>query len=402
MTRLARRAVVAVFGGLAACAIETTEVSQELSAAAKRERLALIRDAAAEMGVHNGALMAGIAVSETQLAHCWSEATYACMGPASSSCGGGPIIAGSADGPCADMQGGLGMFQFDAGTYAQTIATYGDSILTVEGNTAQAVSFVIDRLPLEIADTGDWMSAAAFMNQVPLRAGDPAMEAWSHFLACRYNGCCSTSALCESRADGYRDNALAMYAEQGADFWRTVDRCADLPADGIIEQRAACYVAAGDPRYWRHEATGHGDSSEWTNTTAAATASNFARWLLRSPAPDRLRLEVHVTGGEATAAAYQIVHAGITDTVVVDQSAASGFVLLGEFTVDGAGDEYVQVTDNTGSSGQKLVVDALRITSLERGLGGTSGDDGGCATSGAGSLAPALLALLALLLRRRS
>ena len=34
---------------------------------------------------------------------------------------GGPIIAGGADGPCADMQGGLGMFQFDAGTYQQTV-----------------------------------------------------------------------------------------------------------------------------------------------------------------------------------------------------------------------------------------------------------------------------------------
>lgn len=83
--------------------------------AAQRERLALIRDTAAGMGITNAALIAGIAVSETNLAHCWSEATYACQGPDSPSCGG-PVIAGSADGPCAAMQGGLGLFQLDAGT----------------------------------------------------------------------------------------------------------------------------------------------------------------------------------------------------------------------------------------------------------------------------------------------
>ena len=109
---------------VAACAESplATDTS-EITAAVRRERYGLIRDSAAEMGLYNAALMAGIATSETALAHCQSEATYACMGPASPSCGGGPIIAGAADGPCADMQGGLGMFQFDAGTYAQTLAT---------------------------------------------------------------------------------------------------------------------------------------------------------------------------------------------------------------------------------------------------------------------------------------
>ena len=375
---------------------ETETIEQGLTAEERRARLALIRDAAAEMGVHNAALLAGIAVSETQLAHCWSEATYACMGPASSSCGEAPVIAGSADGPCSAMQGGLGMFQFDAGTYADTLATYGDAILTIEGNTAQAVSFVIDRLPLEVEGTDDWMSAAAFMNGVPMQAGDSTLEAWAQFLACRYNGCCSDSALCASRAAGYRDNALAMYAEQGAAFWDTRDRCVELPADGVIEQRSACYVAGGDPRYWRRVAVGHGGTSEWTATTASETAANFARWLLRSPGPDRLELAVYLPEGVATArtATYRIVHAGITDAVVIDQSAgAGGFVPLGTFDVDGNGDEYVELADHTGTSGEQLAYDALRVTSLNR--AGSGSDDGGCAATG--NLSPLLaLALLAL------
>jgi len=189
----------------------------------KHGRLVLIRDTAAQMGVHNGALMAGIAMSETNLAHCWSEATYACMGPTSPSCGG-PIIAGSADGPCAAMQGGLGMFQFDAGTWADTLAAYGDAILTVSGNTAQAVSFVIDKVMLDIPGAASWQDAVDWLNRVPLVAGDPITEQWSHLIACRYNGCCTTSALCTERADGYRDHAIEVYRELGAAFWQTSDR----------------------------------------------------------------------------------------------------------------------------------------------------------------------------------
>src|SRR5439155_15830572 len=113
---------------------------------------------------------------------CWSEATYACMGPASPSCAGGPIIAGSADGPCSLMQGGLGMFQFDAGTYAQTVATYGDQILTIEGNTAQAVAFVVDKVEMDIPNAIDWLSAMAWMDTVPMQAGDPVTEQWASMI----------------------------------------------------------------------------------------------------------------------------------------------------------------------------------------------------------------------------
>lgn len=189
--------------------------------AAKRERLALIRDTAALQSIGNAALIGGIAVSETNLAHCWSEATYACMGPSSPSCGG-PIIAGSADGPCADMQGGLGLFQFDAGTWTDTIARYGDAILTVEGNTAQAVSFVIDKVVLHVPGIASRADAIAWINSVPLTAGDPMMEQWAQLMACRYNGCCAASPLCTTRANGYRDHAIELADELGDAFWRAV------------------------------------------------------------------------------------------------------------------------------------------------------------------------------------
>lgn len=382
---------------------DTDATEQGLSASVKRARLELIRDAAAEMGVYNAALFGGIAMSETALAHCWSEAPYACMGPASSSCGGEPIIAGSADGPCRDEQGGLGMFQFDAGTYAQTLATYGSSVLTVEGNTAQAVAFVVDKVILEIDGVTDWRSAVAWINQVPLRAGHPVMQRWARLLACRYNGCCAGSTLCTTRANRYRDHALELHAAYGAEFWRTAARCRAIPAGGIIEPRSACYVAGGDPRHWRRDEAGHGGEREWTSSTAARASRNFGQWLVRPARAGTYRIEVHVTGGAAKAATYEIAHAGGVDRIDVDQSAADGWVVLGELAfaaAAGGPEQYVLLADNTGTPDQKLVFDALRVTALD--TAGDGSDDDGCATSApAGGVAVAGLVLVVLGLWRR-
>src|SRR5439155_456410 len=113
----------------------------QISSAAKVARYTVIRDAATARGIGNAFLLAGIANDETNLAMCWSEATWACQGPGSPDCGGGPVIAGAADGPCSAEQGGLGMFQFDAGTYADTIAKYSGDVLTVAGQTSHAIDY---------------------------------------------------------------------------------------------------------------------------------------------------------------------------------------------------------------------------------------------------------------------
>ena len=101
-----------------------------------------IRDAACGAGMTQGWMLAGIADAETRMSHCWSELTWACQGPNSSDCGGGPTVAGAGDGPCSLRQGGIGMFQFDAGTFDDTLRREGDRILSIAGNTQAAVDFV--------------------------------------------------------------------------------------------------------------------------------------------------------------------------------------------------------------------------------------------------------------------
>jgi hypothetical protein len=353
--------VLCSWSWLCACAAEpVAPPGGGLTATRRHERLVLIRDTAAQMGVYNAALLGGIAVSETNLAHCWSEATYACKGPDSPSCDG-PIIAGSADGPCTAMQGGLGMFQFDAGTWADTVALYGDAILTVAGNTAQAVSFVADKVMLEVPGATGWTAAVDWMNRVPLVAGEPMTEQWAQLLACRYNGCCAATAVCAQRAAGYRDHAIALVDELGAAFWRTADRCAALPDGGVIGLRGDCYVAGGDPRAWQREPGGFSGTREWAATTAAGAPASLARWIIHTGRAGRFHVEVYAGGG-AAAATYQVVHAGQTEAIAVDQAAATGFVALGDFDFAGAGDEHVELDTTTGAPGEKLVFDAVRVT----------------------------------------
>src|SRR5688572_15080330 len=165
------------------------KVQAELNAEERRARSAQIRDAAAEAGLDNALLLGGIASAETGMAHCWSEATWACQGPNSVDCGGGPVIAGAADGPCSAQQGGLGIFQFDAGTYAQTLNREGDRILTVAGNVQAGIDFVASMVTrsVYIDGVGTRDEAVAWMNQV--RAYNELWTPWIQTVTHYYNAC---------------------------------------------------------------------------------------------------------------------------------------------------------------------------------------------------------------------
>lgn len=392
---------------------EVKSSAHPLSAETRLARVTAIRDVAAGMGVLNGPLLAGIAESETNMAHCWSEATWACQGPNSPSCEGGPVIAGAADGPCSDRQGGLGMYQFDAGTYDQTLARDGEEILLLEGNIAKAVDFVLTRITEEIDGAAEWQAAIAWMNSIPMEAGTPLMEAWASMIVCRYNGCCSDSSLCIERRAKYRDNAIGIFQEYGADFW-AARPCEAIPGAGrVIEERDGCYVAGGDPQYWRREARGSGGASEWTMTTALEREANYGIWRLEMAEAGAYEVAVHMDGGmfgKSKQARYVIVHAGATDEVILDQSAAvDGFVSLGTFDFAAGGDQHVMLGDNTGEGGDaevSLLYDALRVAPAGEEEESGGGFIGGCALGGGrgggGGAAALLLVLVAIATTGRS
>ena len=227
-----------------------------LTAAQRRVRAGQIRDAAYAAGMTQGYLLAGIADAETNMSHCWSELTWACRGPNSSDCGGGPVVAGAGDGPCSLRQGGLGMFQFDAGTYDQTLAREGTRILSIAGNTQAAVDFVASMVVRSVYISGvdTRAQAIAWMNGV--RVGNARWHPWIQTVTHYYNGCTpSGCSVYTSRYNHYRDNTRDVYNEMGATFW-VVPSCTpsaetcnnrDDDCDGRIDDGVsrACSSACG-------------------------------------------------------------------------------------------------------------------------------------------------------------
>lgn len=174
-----------------------------------------IRDSAAQSGMTNAALLAGIGEVETNLTHCWSEATWACKGPVSASCGNRPVIAGSADGACSLKRGGLGMFQFDQGTHSQTVNHYGSKIVTLEGNVEAVIPFLLVRAVESVPGINSQSEALAWMNSIRIADGDAKYEAWLRFVSWRFNGCKG----CSSQENKYRKATHKLVNEMGSDFW---------------------------------------------------------------------------------------------------------------------------------------------------------------------------------------
>ncbi len=233
-----------------------TQIQAALSADARRARAARIRDVSAATGLAAGALLAGIADAETNLAHCWSEATWACEGPDSPSCGG-PVIAGAADGACELRQGGLGLFQFDRGVHDDTVGAYGDRVLQLDGNIEVAVEFVLAMVmrstfvealegPVE-----DPQAAARFIESVPLDVEDPRYIAWIDTVTRYYNGCRPEASCWPARRQRYDERTLDIVAEMGSEFWAPASVQMPQPMTPSMKESpelspGAC-VCAGQP-----------------------------------------------------------------------------------------------------------------------------------------------------------
>ncbi|MBL4633398.1 MAG: hypothetical protein JKY56_05985 [Kofleriaceae bacterium] len=360
----------------------------EISPAVRRERAVIIRDTAASAGMTNGVLLAGIGEVETNFSHCWSEATWACQGPNSSSCNNGPVIAGSADGPCGNEQGGLGLFQFDSGTYSQTIATYGPDIVTMEGNVNAVVPFLVTRAIQSVEGVNSEQDALDWMNSIPIVDGDPKFEEWLYFVAWRYNGCQG----CTNQQNKYRAGTHTLLAEMGADFWMSTatepsapEGCLPVSSVGSeFEESDPCFVEFGPSQFWRHESDGHGGNVAWTLTTDNSNASNYGVWYLAFSGSGRYQVEVYSDGAfaKSTQAAYEIGYAGGNARVLVDQSRAGGWSSLGSFEFSEDALYTIRLADNTGEAnpGVELGFDTLRVTPV----GGVSGSDAGTGGGGDG------------------
>jgi len=213
----------------------------------KGPRYAAIRAAANARGMRNAYLLAGIANDETGLAQCWSEAQWACQGPSSPDCGGGPVIAGSADGPCSAQQGGLGMFQFDAGTYTDTLNRYGSAVLTVDGQIGSAIDYATNMVKISAYTTNAETDAKAraWINNFDPTNGQ-LRDQWISTVVRYYNGCQPGWSCWSARYQTYTDGYNAAINEPGGiGFWSAADGTSCNGSPSTVGEIDAKYRALG-------------------------------------------------------------------------------------------------------------------------------------------------------------
>jgi len=170
------------------------------------------------------------------------------------------------------------------------------------------------------------------------------------------------------------------------------DECGMIdPAETIIDNGDPCFEMHGPDEWWRYESAGYGDSLIWTYTTNLADPTNYVVWRLTFAEAGEYSVEVYLDPewGQSTQAAYQVNHQQGPTTVTIDQSASTGWTVLGEFSFDYLGGQWVRLYDNTGEPNGdsiQLMFDALRVTRLGAARESSRGrrGDGGRAASASG------------------
>ena len=165
--------------------------------------------------------------------------------------------------------------------------------------------------------------------------------------------------------------------------------CALIPPEGgTLDEAGPCFSEGGDPQYWNYEnGVGEGGTLQWTHTTDSRIVDNYGVWDLAFAEAGEYRLEVHIPAGTADTqlASYAVMHAGVTEALVVDQSTANGWVTVADLQFAEGGAQSVRLDDNTGepfSGMTRIVFDAVRVTRLDPdpgGTGSTGGADDGTA-----------------------
>ncbi|MBL4683966.1 MAG: hypothetical protein JKY37_05210, partial [Nannocystaceae bacterium] len=183
----------------------------------------------------------------------------------------------------------------------------------------------------------------------------------------------------------------------------------------IVDEGSSCFSTTGDEQYIRHEAgRGHDGALLWTESTQSV-AHTAGMWRMNFENAGRYRVEAFVEAGYAQEdrARYRVTHDGEESTLRVDQSRARGWVELGVFEfASGEHDQSVMLTDLSGTRGNTIVFDAIRIAKVEGDDekfddvegGGRRGGEEGCSLGAPEQTDPRAVALMLLVVaasRRR-
>jgi hypothetical protein len=155
----------------------------------------------------------------------------------------------------------------------------------------------------------------------------------------------------------------------------------------IDDEDAGCLVR--QTTAWWSSYQGHDDHHFYTRAIAAAGPESIATWRFGVTVPGDYAVEVFVPDADAdtTNARYQVHHADGTTEVVLDQSTAKGWQMLGTYAFAGGDGEGVELGDDTGEDvglDRHIGYDAIRMTFVPA-AGSSGGDETGMGSAEGGS-----------------
>ena len=119
------------------------------------------------------------------------------------------------------------MFQFDSGTYGDTIRTYGSDVLTIDGQVSHAVDYVTHMVKISDyttnADTDE--KARAWINAFDLHNAT-LRDQWIRTVVRYYNGCQEGWSCWSARYRTYNDGLSQVLVDtNGPGFWHAGTTC---------------------------------------------------------------------------------------------------------------------------------------------------------------------------------
>lgn len=141
-------------------------------------------------------------------------------------------------------------------------------------------------------------------------------------------------------------------------------------AGTIVDDLSDDFSLDGPPRYWHEAIMGFKDHSWWTQNNKTGV-ENMARWALNVEKPGSYQIAVYIPAQHATTrqARYTLYHVGKTSLITVDQQTnPNSWVVLGEFEFNGTGNEFLELTDETGETDSAFEIGVDAVGYLSAGL----------------------------------
>lgn len=132
------------------------------------------------------------------------------------------------------------MFQFDAGTFGQTLARYGNGILTVDGQINSAIDYAVWMVKISAYTTNAETDAKARAWLDNFDPGNAALrDQWIKTVVRYYNGCQPSWSCWSARYQTYSDGYRAAIDEVGGlGFWSIGTSCNGSPMTvGLIDAK---------------------------------------------------------------------------------------------------------------------------------------------------------------------